>query len=52
MRSERPVPMLIRGLVENLPADRKWTRREMENWLAVAEKVFDVLYDFDEDAAA
>ena len=41
-----PIPLLLQGLVEQLPTDRQWTRAEARLWLAAAERIFDVLYDF------
>lgn len=44
-----PLPLLIRGVIEQLPDDGKWTRSQVENWLKMAELAFDVAYEIEED---
>ncbi len=49
--SKRPggLPLLIQGLLEQLPHDRRWTRAQAQRWLKLAEMTFDVVYDLDPD---
>lgn len=39
------LPLLIQGLLEQLPSDRAWTRAQARNWLRMAAMAFDVVYD-------
>lgn len=43
------LPLLIQGLLEQLPQDRQWTRAQAQQWLRLAEMTFDVVYDLGPD---
>jgi hypothetical protein len=43
------LPLLIQGLLEQLPQDRRWTRAQAQQWLKLAEMTFDVVYDLGPD---
>ena len=47
--SSVPVPLLIQGLLEQLPSDGKWTRAQARAWLQMAGLAFDVVYELDPD---
>jgi hypothetical protein len=38
------LPLLIQGLLQQLPEDNTWTREGVNAWLDLAEKVFQVVY--------
>lgn len=38
------LPLLIQGLLEQLPADGTWTRREADQWLELARLTIEVVY--------
>lgn len=42
-----PLPLLIQGLLEQLPSDGKWTRAQARAWLQMAALAFDVVYELD-----
>jgi hypothetical protein len=44
-----PLPLLIQGLLEQLPPDRIWTRTQARTWLRMAALAFDVVYDLGPD---
>lgn len=44
-----PLPLLIQGLLEQLPSDSKWTRSQARAWLQMAALAFDVVYELDPD---
>lgn len=46
-----PLPLLIQGLLQQLPRDQKWSRSKAERWLDLAKLTFETVYDF-EDAPA
>jgi hypothetical protein len=43
------LPLLIQGLLEQLPQDHRWTRVQARQWLKLAELTFDLVYDLDPD---
>jgi hypothetical protein len=38
-------PLLIQGLLQQLPTDGRWTRTAAKKWLQLAEMTFEVVYD-------
>ncbi len=44
------LPLLIQGLLEQLPDGRQWTRKESENWIAMAKMAFEVVYDLEPES--
>jgi|GEM_PF-5963700 len=44
------LPLLIQGLLEQLPRDRRWTKAKADKWLDLARMTFDIVYDLDEGA--
>jgi hypothetical protein len=44
-----PLPLLIQGLLEQLPSDGTWTRGQARTWLQMAALAFDVVYDLGPD---
>lgn len=44
-----PLPLLIQGLLEQLPSDGTWTRSQARTWLQMAALAFDVVYDLGPD---
>ena len=43
------LPLLIQGLLEQLPHERRWSRAQADKWLELAKLTFEVVYDFDDD---
>jgi hypothetical protein len=41
------VPTLVRGLLEQLPNDGRWSRDKMERWLDLARLTFEVVYEIE-----
>jgi len=44
-QASEPLPLLIRGLLEQLPRDGVWTRPQARSWLQMAAMAFEVVYD-------
>jgi hypothetical protein len=38
------LPLLVQGLLEQLPVSGSWTRREADDWLELARLTFNVVY--------
>jgi hypothetical protein len=45
-------PLLIQGLLQQLPTDGHWTRPQAQKWLQLAEMTFEMVYDFGPDDGA
>jgi hypothetical protein len=45
-------PLLIQGLLQQLPSDGHWTRAQAQKWLKLAEMTFELVYDLGPDHAA
>ena len=43
------LPLLVQGLLEQLPSDRTWTRTRADKWLQMAKMTFEVVYDLGPD---
>lgn len=43
------LPLLIQGLLEQLPQDGRWTRAQAKKWLQMAEMTFEIVYDLGPD---
>jgi hypothetical protein len=43
------LPLLIQGLLEQLPRDHQWTRAKAEKWLDLARLTFEIVYEFEPD---
>jgi hypothetical protein len=46
--ADRPqdLPLLVQGLLQQLPTGREWTRAKSEKWIELAKLTFEVVYDF------
>ncbi len=44
-------PLLIQGLLQQLPTDGHWTRLQAQKWLKLAEMTFELVYDLGPDDA-
>jgi hypothetical protein len=42
-------PLLIQGLLQQLPTDGRWTRAQAQKWLKLAEMTFELVYDLGPD---
>jgi hypothetical protein len=42
-------PLLIQGLLQQLPTDGHWTRAQAQKWLKLAEMTFELVYDLGPD---
>jgi hypothetical protein len=42
------IPLLIQGLLQQLPSGKHWTRAKAESWLALAKLTFELVYEFDQ----
>ncbi len=42
-------PLLIQGLLQQLPTDGRWTRAQAKKWLKLAEMTFELVYDLGPD---
>jgi hypothetical protein len=42
-------PLLIQGLLQQLPTDGHWTRLQAQKWLKLAEMTFELVYDLGPD---
>ncbi|HEX4188964.1 MAG TPA: hypothetical protein VHY83_13800 [Solirubrobacteraceae bacterium] len=42
-------PLLIQGLLQQLPTDGRWTRGQAQKWLKLAEMTFELVYDLGPD---
>jgi hypothetical protein len=42
-------PLLIQGLLQQLPTDGQWTRPQAKKWLKLAEMTFELVYDLGPD---
>ena len=47
--SRGQVPLLLQGLIQELPSGPTWTRAKAEKWIDLAKLTFEVVYDFDPD---
>jgi hypothetical protein len=41
------MPLLVQGLLEQLPTEGEWSRAQADRWLEVARQIFDVAYKID-----
>lgn len=46
------LPLLVQGLLEQLPQDRTWTRAKADKWLQMAKMTFEVVYDLGPDESS
>jgi hypothetical protein len=47
--SSGQTPLLIQGLLQQLPTDGLWTRPQAKKWLKLAEMTFELVYDLGPD---
>lgn len=48
--SRGSLPLLVQGLLEQLPRDGHWTKKKSEKWLDLARLTFEIVYEFKPDA--
>jgi hypothetical protein len=48
-QSRGPLPLLIQGLLEQLPREGEWTRSKADQWLELARLTIDVVYQLDDE---
>jgi hypothetical protein len=42
------LPLLIQGLLEQLPKDGRWTHARADQWLKMARMSFEIVYEMDD----
>jgi hypothetical protein len=47
-----PLPLLIQGLLQELPRGKAWTRAQAKRWLDLAGLTFEMVYDFEDEPAS